>query len=190
MPARVLFIGDESDLIARIQKGDRKALLRLFDENRRPVGSLVTRNGGNSDDADDVLQESVVIAWERIRTGQFVPTARLGTFIYGVARRIWLRRLARARRSSPGLTSEDEYAAETADALESMVEREDEKEFASAFRRLEQPCRTLLLLYYWERLSMEEIGRLLGFANADTVKAKKYQCKERLRNLVSTTEQR
>jgi DNA-directed RNA polymerase specialized sigma24 family protein len=46
------------------------------------------------------------------------------------------------------------------------------------------PCRDILLLYYWEEQSMEEIALKLGFANADTVKSKKYQCKKMLERLV------
>jgi RNA polymerase sigma factor (sigma-70 family) len=145
------------------------------------VVTHVTRNGGSGDDAEDVLQESVVIAWERVRTGAFQPNARLSTFVYAVARHIWLRRLARSRREVHAVV--DEIPSGDLSFLDEMEADEGRATFESAFRRLEATCRTLLLLYYWERLSMEEIGKAMGFANADTVKAKKYQCKKRLSEL-------
>jgi DNA-directed RNA polymerase specialized sigma24 family protein len=53
-----------------------------------------------------------------------------------------------------------------------------------AMEQIGNPCRDILLLYYWEERSMEEIAAELGFANADTVKSKKYQCKKALEKLV------
>jgi DNA-directed RNA polymerase specialized sigma24 family protein len=40
------------------------------------------------------------------------------------------------------------------------------------------------LLYYWEEESMESIAALMGMANADTVKSRKYQCKKALEALI------
>jgi DNA-directed RNA polymerase specialized sigma24 family protein len=54
----------------------------------------------------------------------------------------------------------------------------------AALDRLGEPCRKLLLLYYWEEQSMESIASLMGMANADTVKSRKYQCKKALEALV------
>ena len=41
-------------------------------------------------------------------------------------------------------------------------------------------CRKILILFYFEERNMADIARLLKFANADVVKAKKYQCKKAL----------
>jgi len=53
-----------------------------------------------------------------------------------------------------------------------------------ALDRLGEPCRTLLILFYWEEASMEEIASRLGFANAETAKSKKYQCKKALEQIL------
>lgn len=50
--------------------------------------------------------------------------------------------------------------------------------------KIGQPCRRLLLMFYWEEASMETIAGQLGFANAETAKAKKYQCKKALEKMV------
>ena len=43
-----------------------------------------------------------------------------------------------------------------------------------------------LMLYYFDGLSMTDIAKQLGFANADTAKTKKYKCKKRLDQLVKS----
>jgi len=145
------------------------------------------RNNGTADDADDVLQESLITLWERVRSGNFEHTAALGTFLYATARNLWLRRLARARREQPFDPSTDESSSDEPSPLDALVDDERAVGIATALDRLGEPCRTLLVLFYWEEASMEEIARRLGMANASTAKSKKYQCKEQLKRLIDRT---
>lgn len=187
MSSTLSFSQGESNLVNRIRNGDRKALLELFDRNRRPIVTLVTRNGGSSDDGEDVLQEAIVVLWEKIRSGEFEERAALSTFLYGVAKRLWLRRLDRKKRyasedADPDMTASDDPGAE-----EELVREEEVDRVVRALSRLDGACRSLLLLFYWENLPMEDIAHLMGLANAQTAKAKKYQCKEKLRHLIQDT---
>jgi RNA polymerase sigma factor (sigma-70 family) len=182
MAASPLFASSDARILDRIRKGDEGALVELYRENRNPVMALVTRNSGREEDADDILQEALVTLWERVRTGRFRYSARLGTFIYATARNMWLRRLARARRELPGI--ETDPPGDDASPLDILIEEEEAEIVRSALERLGEPCRRLLLLFYWEEESMESIAAMMGMANADTVKSKKYQCKRALEELV------
>ena len=182
MALPLLGASNDAHILDRIRKGDEGALVELYRENRNPVRSLVTRNSGTEDDADDILQEALVTLWERVKSGRFRYQARLGTFIYATARNIWLRRLARARREVPGI--ETDPPADDASPLDLMIEEEESEIVRSALERLGEPCRKLLLLFYWEEESMESIAAQMGLANADTVKSRKYQCKKSLEALV------
>ena len=179
-----LFASDDARILAGIRAGDEGALLELYRANRSPVGALVTRNSGTADDAEDILQEAIVTLWERVRTGKFEYTARLSTFLYATARNLWMRRLARARREPPAGAGTDEAGSGDPDPLELMVEGEEASIISSALNRLGEPCRKLLLLFYWEERTMEEIAAALGFVNADSAKSKKYQCKKALEKLL------
>ncbi|OGU32809.1 MAG: hypothetical protein A2X67_11770 [Ignavibacteria bacterium GWA2_55_11] len=183
MTARIFQFNRDAETLRLIQKGDREGLVRLYRENRRPVVSYVTKNSGTLDDAEDVLQEAVVVLWERIRENTFELQSQLSTFVYATSRNIWLRRLAQARKEQSGDIDPDSIAADNADPEEEVDGRTSA--IRAALNKLGEPCRTLLMLFYWERLSMEEIAANMGFANADTAKAKKYQCKEQLRRLAA-----
>ena len=182
MAGSPLFSSNDARILDRIRKGDEGALVELYRENRNPVRALVMRNRGTEEDADDILQESLVTLWERVRTGRFHYSARLGTFIYATARNMWLRRLARSRREVAGI--ETDPASDDASPLELMIEEEEAEIVRSALERLGEPCRKLLLLFYWEEESMESIAAQMGMANADTVKSRKYQCKKSLEALI------
>ncbi|MFO0265838.1 MAG: RNA polymerase subunit sigma, partial [Cyclobacteriaceae bacterium] len=47
-----------------------------------------------------------------------------------------------------------------------------------------ETCRKVLMYYYFDEMSMQEIAEKLGFANTDTAKTKKYKCKQKLDELV------
>ena len=50
----------------------------------------------------------------------------------------------------------------------------------TAMKKLKEICRKLLILYYYEERSMEEIANELYLANPNVDKSKKYQCKKAL----------
>ncbi len=187
MKSPLLFFNTDARILAGIKQGDESALVTLYEANRRPITAYVTRNNGTPDDADDMVQESLIVLWERVRTGRYEHTSAIGTFLFATARNLWLRRLARRRREQPLAPSHQDQPAGDPSPLEAMLEEEDTVCVRDALERLGDPCRALLVQFYWEEESMEEIARRLGFANAATAKSKKYQCKEQLKRLMTTS---
>ncbi len=188
MTVTLHFLNEDARLLDRIRRGDENALVTLYRQSSRAVTAMVTRNSGTSQDADEVLQEALVILWERIRQRRYQHTARLETFLYATARNLWLRRLARARREAPREIDPDESISEDPSPLDLLIESEETVMIARALTRLGEPCRTLLVLFYWEEASMEEIAGRLGFANPETAKSKKYQCKKALQEMLKRLE--
>lgn len=180
MKAPLSFLNNDARILDLIRKGDEEALVMLYQSNRRPVTAFIVRNNGTNDDAEDMLQEALVVLWERVRSGRFEYASRLDTFVFATAKHMWLRRLARMRREISGAIDPDMTARDEASVLDEMIESEQARMVQQALDTLGEPCRKLLLLFYWEEVPMEEIARQLGFANADTVKSKKYQCKKAL----------
>ena len=184
MRGQLLFLNAESRILEQIRTGDEEGLAALYRSNQRAISSFVTRNHGTSDDADDILQEALVILWERVRTDRYEHRARLGTFVFATARNLWLRRLARQRRETREPELLEEYSDGDPSPLDLLVESEESSGIRKALDRLGEPCRALLVLFYWEELPLDEIAGRLGFANADTVKSKKYQCKKTLQQIL------
>jgi RNA polymerase sigma factor (sigma-70 family) len=175
MTSSLFFLNSDAKILDLIRKGDDgKSLAVLYKASRRPVVSYVMKNSGTSDDADDVLQEAVVVLWEKVRSGSFQYESKLSTFIMGTAKNIWLRRLARRRKEVP----------EDPSPLEELIESDRARLVRDSLEKLGDPCKKLLLLFYWEECSLEEIAAQMGFANAETVKSKKYQCKKALERIL------
>jgi RNA polymerase sigma factor (sigma-70 family) len=185
MKPQLFFLTNDARILDLIRTGDEEALVMLYESNRKPITVYVTRNNGTTEDAHDVLQESLVILWERIRSGRFEYRAQLGTFIFGTAKNLWSQRLRQKKHLSSAEIDPEEHEDGSPSALESLIETERTAMVRDALQAIGEQCRKLLLLFYWEELSMEEIASRLGFANADTVKAKKYQCKKALEQVLA-----
>ena len=180
MGPRILFLNDDARILDMIRKGDEKALVLLYESNRKMVSAFIARNNGTHDDYEDLLQEALVILWERVRTGRFEYSSKLSTFIFGIVKNIWLRKLARAKREIPTDLREEEHGDPSMSALDTMIEDEEAHAVQDALDKIGEQCKQLLLLFYWEECTMEEIATRMGFANAETAKSKKYQCKKSL----------
>jgi RNA polymerase sigma factor (sigma-70 family) len=180
MRTPLLFLNSDAKILDLMRQNNEAALVELFEANQRMVVSFVTANRGTQDDAEDLLQEAVVVVWQRVRAGTYEHTAKLSTYIFGIVKHLWMRRLARMRRECPMALTEEAATNDDPSILEQLIESEQAQAVVEALRRLGEPCRTLLRLFYWEEMPNEEIAQQMDFANADVVKSKKYQCKKSL----------
>ena len=184
MSSPLILLYSDDRILALIRNGEEDGLLRLYRQNRKMVVSYISKNSGTRDDAEDMLQEALVILWERVRSGKYEHTAKLSTFIFATVKNLWSRRLARIRRESPKELNGDSYWDGEPTLLDNVINHERADLVRDCMKKIGEQCRKLLLLFYWEELSMEQIASEMGFANADTVKSKKYQCKKQLEKLM------
>lgn len=180
----VHFLNTDAKLLDALRKGDEKALAMLYESSRRMVTAFVKRNHGTETDAEDLLQEAVIILWERVRWETFVYESKLSTFLVGVVKNLLHARRRKRSREVPIGPDDPEFPDSDPLPDDLLMESEERGMVERGMERLGGPCRQLLLLYYWEERTTAEIAQLMGLANADTVKSKKYQCKKALESIL------
>ena len=169
---------DEKEIFERIQKGDEKALEFIYKKYYRMMTKLVITNSGTEEEARDVYQDALVVFWQKARSGNLVLTAKMSTFIYSICQNLWRKELDRKKR----LSNEEKDSPQTMD----MDSEERNKIIGQCLNQLGETCRKVLMYYYFDEMSMQEIADKLGFANTDTAKTKKYKCKQKLDELVKS----
>jgi len=168
----------DSEVLARIAKGDESALDFLYKKYYRMMTKLVISNSGTEDEARDVYQDALIVFWEKARSGKLVMTSKISTFIYSICLNLWRKELERKSR----LSSEEKDDVEYQD----MESEERDRIIRDCINELGDTCRRILMYYYFDGLSMNDIAEKLGYANTDTAKTKKYKCKKRLDELVKS----
>jgi RNA polymerase sigma factor (sigma-70 family) len=178
--------GQDAEVLRLIRNGDQDVLVTLFNRNRKPVVAFIRKNSGGIDDAEDMLQEALIVLWERIRAHRYRPEAGIDTFVHAIVRNLWFRRLARKRREQAPDSPTAEIEDDAPSTLDILIAEESFNGVKHALGKLDGQCRALLVAFYWEELSMEELALRFGLANAQTAKSKKYQCKQQLKNLLQS----
>jgi len=171
------------EILKRIQGNDRTILGELFVTNEQAITSYIKRNGGNSSDAQDLLQEAIIILWQNINARKFELSAKVSTYLFAIARNKWMAESRRRKKYDYNVINIEEKANET-NSLNELIDDEEKNIVTEALQQLESPCKELLLLFYFEERKMADIAEILNFANSDVAKAKKYQCKKALEKLL------
>ncbi len=168
----------DSEVLAKISQGDESALDFLYKKYYRMMTKLVISNSGTEDEARDVYQDALIVFWEKAMSGKLVMTSKISTFIYSICLNLWRKELERKSRLSNEEKDDVEY--------QDMESEEREKIIRDCINELGDTCRRILMYYYFDGLSMNDIAEKLGYANTDTAKTKKYKCKKRLDELVKS----
>jgi RNA polymerase sigma factor (sigma-70 family) len=167
---------NEKEIFERICKGDEKALEFLYQKYYRMMTKLVITNSGTEEEARDVYQDALIVFWQKATSGNLVLTSKMSTYIYSICQNLWRKELDRKKR----LSNEEKDTA----VLLDTDSAERERVLAKCIDQLGETCKRVLMLYYFEEMSMQDIADKLGFANTDTAKTKKYKCKKKLDELV------
>lgn len=149
----------ESDLIARAQDGDRRALDALLRAHYDRIYAVCRRIAGNDADALDATQDALIAIVRGLP--RFDGRARFGTWAYRVASNACLDELRRRkRRADPGLPEIEEAPDGSAPLLDQQIS--DRLALDQALCRLRPEWREPVVLRDVGGLDYAEIADQLG----------------------------
>jgi RNA polymerase sigma-70 factor (ECF subfamily) len=185
----------DADLVAALKAGDRRAVLEgLMERYRQKVMHLAVSIVRDPALAEDLSQTTFVKAWQAL--GKFDGRASLSTWLYTIARNTCLTALERERRIVP-LEDFSDVADDDGDpvlfgagiaGIESAGQAAAEYDVAKLLERLPEPYRRVVVLFYLEDRSCEEVGELLSMPTG-TVKALLHRGRKRLAALAGELEE-
>ena len=169
---------EDFNYIPAILSGDRALVARMYAQLFPAIRQIVKDHVGTEEDAKDVFQDTVIVIYEKAQMPEFQLTSKFSTFFIGVGRNIWMTR--RQKKSNQELTIPEDAKYMPDDSLNiDLLQVERGKLFYKALRQLGEDCQKLLQLFF-EKRSMEEIAKEMGFASEGYARVRKSQCKDRL----------
>lgn len=185
--------GDDTDevLLQRCASGDTDAFRHLFDRYEPLLARFFARTLGSREDAEEAAVDTLLKLWRRASTYRGEATVR--TWVYRIASHTAIDVLRRRRRQPevgaavplPG--GQDECLAEApelgnpeAAMLAGYQRRRDQQALRLALAQLAPLERTLVVLFYFEGHSYEQIRAITGVSLMG-IKNRLYRARQRLK---------
>lgn len=158
---------DDEALLSRIAHSDSGALERLYDRHARVVYATALRMLGNTELAEDIVQETFWRVWRRsasFATGR----GQVAGWIFGIAHNLCIDELRRQRSRPSYVYGEQEQQAlleqpdTQGDVAITAMERERRKTIRQALEQIPAEQREVLELAYFGGLSQSEIAQRLN----------------------------
>jgi RNA polymerase sigma-70 factor (ECF subfamily) len=167
---------DAELIVAARGRDDRAAFAELVRRHQSRVRTLLRRlTRGDAALADDLSQETFVLAWRNLARFRF--EARFSTWIYRIAFNAWQSELRKRREVTLDL---DDESAASPDAVEEMPDVGARVDLERAMTALSEGERAAIAACYYADLSHEEAAEALGIP-LGTVKTHVLRAKAKLR---------
>jgi RNA polymerase sigma-70 factor (ECF subfamily) len=167
----------DSDLIARVLRADdRNAFAELVRRHQSALRASLRKMTGNAELADDIAQETFILAWKKI--GSFRFEAKFSTWLYRIAFNAWQSGARRTRevQMDAAFQSDDSEAAQPPES--DATERRRDLQRAMAV--LNEAERSAIFQCYYNDLSHDEAAYVLGIP-LGTLKTNVLRAKEKMR---------
>jgi RNA polymerase sigma-70 factor (ECF subfamily) len=134
------------------------------------------------DDISDVYQDSVIILYEKVTSGQLTQlTCSIKTYLFSIGKHLMINRYKSIQRTKFDGFEEIDLEG-TVDVYPPELTPQAEK-LKKIVLKLEEGCQKILTLFYYRNFDLESIAIELGYKNANVVKSHKARCMKHLRKL-------
>lgn len=173
---------EDSDILKGLSDEQKRGhyLNELYRLSRCIIRHLVLSNNGSEDDVDDLLQDTIIAFYRNFESGVYQPTSKISTYIYSIARNLWLNELKkRSRNYDFRLTNE----LEENDTLQSICKQERRLSVRGLLEELSPDYKMVWTYSLYYDLSTKEIQEKMGYSSEQVVRNKKWKalCKIRER---------
>lgn len=174
-------INDE-DLIRRFINGDESAFNRLANKYIERIYWHARRMTGNHLDADEILQEVLIVLYNKLKTFEFKSS--LYTWIYTITNTRSINYLR--KKKIKNFFSIDELSDDLADEKNLTAEfdkRQKLKQIEEALQKLPVKQREVFIMRNYDELSYEEISEITG-KSTGTLKANHFHAINKLKEML------
>ena len=175
-------------LLATIRSGKQMndAIKAIYRNNFESLSWYIMNNNGSRQDAEDVFQEVVVNFVELVQKDKFRGESSIKTFLFSLNRHTWLNELKRKGRA---LAREEKYEKNQEktemDVSHFIAGREAKGQVLQLMEQIGETCKKILLMFYYENLSIGEILDNFHYENEQVVRNKKYKCLKQLEQMIN-----
>lgn len=175
------------DLFNRIKSMDiqeqEEALTYLYQHLYKKVMAFVMKNNGSEVDGEDIFQDGLLVFIKMVKQNKIERGVKVEAYIFSICRNLWFKKLQKAKREIP-LIDDFEIVDIEEIKLQKIISKEKSLLLKEILESLGGGCSDILIAFYYEQLSMEEIVEKMNLSSVQVAKNKKYLCMKKLQKLV------
>lgn len=154
----------------------------LYQKYFDTVKYFVLKNNGNTTDADDVFQDTMLILLEKMRMDNFVLTASIKTYIVAISKNIWFKKLRNAGRE---IAFEQLQESNFYEEISLDIERE--KTYIDKLKeyllKITEHCSRLINDMFYNGKELAEIQTQYGYSTRHNTVNQKHKCINQIRKI-------
>lgn len=171
---------DDQILIDAIRSGDTKAYAQLVNRYKDLVYTLALRMVKHREEAEEVAQDTFVKVFRSLN--RFKGDSKFSTWIYKITYNTSLDRLKKNKKHYNDIEIDDytfNQLGTIDNALDNLINEEKSKLIRQCIDKLPEDSSSLLTLFYFEELSLDEISKIINI-EVNTVKVKLFRARKKL----------
>lgn len=169
-------------VILRCKRGDRKAQYEIYKLYAKAMYNVCLRITGDTLEAEDVLQEAFLIAFEKIAT--YRNEAAFGAWLKKIVVNAALNQVRKRRFQFSDFDSNEDYEDEsTHEAIATEEMSYQAEQIRKAIAQLPDGFRIVFSLYLLEGYDHQEIAEILGIS-VSTSKSQYNRAKKKLQEIL------
>lgn len=173
------------ELVQAAQAGSESAFTQLIERYRTRVIYWAYGVLGDWTEAEDILQEVSIRAWQRL--GQLEKSECLSSWLCTMTRRMaYSRRGRRVLQVDGDLTAAERLEAREGSSLDSLLVKDTQEEVREGLQRLAELDRETLVAFYIDEMSIQEMSEAFG-APLGTIKRRLHVARHRLAEQIQST---
>lgn len=171
------------ELIEKAKKGDKDSFTKLMMTVEKELYHVAKARLKNDDDVYDAIQETTIIAYkniEKLKENQYFKTWIIRILINET-------NLIYKRNKKINLIPFEEIMNVQKNNSQSIENADVKLDFNFICNKLKEEDRTIIILYYMDRFTDREIGKILNL-KVNTVKTKRMRAIQKIKNILEKRE--
>ncbi|HZG01661.1 MAG TPA: sigma-70 family RNA polymerase sigma factor [Chitinophagales bacterium] len=167
-------------LLENLRNEDNASFEVLYKFYFPSVAAHITQNFGSTEDAEDIFQEAIMVLLQKVRQTDFVLTSSLKTYLFAIAKNLWLKRL-RDNKLVPVNDLEKFQRTGEPSAFELQPEQTKEEKLASWLTRITENCQRILKAIFFYNEPVGSLMQKMGWKNKHTAANQRYKCLQQIK---------
>jgi RNA polymerase sigma factor (sigma-70 family) len=178
------------NILELLRRGDNATLQKIYIENRKSFIHFSKKFNVKECDAVDIYQDAIIILRENIISGKIKSLrSSISTYLFSIGK---YKIYEAYRKSSKTVFDSDILINEKKNELDVNFYNEEttnqQKALVKYFSKLGERCKSILVLFYYQGYTLDEITEILNYSDKNVLKSQKSRCVKQLRSFINRYE--